>query len=162
MTVGILGPSPFHGEGPLGMIVGILMPSPFHGRDDGASFNFSSGVCSAKSIFERFKLRIRQFFHGLNARLATLRCLTCVALAAAALPPLRPPRCARCCVSCAPRLVCRATAAFLEISFNLNRNRKTVSKTLSLRPPARRHILLLTTDCPRQIQEERRVASQHG
>ena len=83
MTVGILGPSPFHGEGPLGMIVGILMPSP--------NLNFSSGVCLAKSIFERFKLRIRQFFHALNARLATLRCLTCVALAAAALPPLRPP-----------------------------------------------------------------------
>ena len=82
MTVGILGPSPFHGEGPLGMIVGILMPS---------NLNFSSGVCLAKSIFERFKLRIRQFFHALNARLATLRCLTCVALAAAALPPLRPP-----------------------------------------------------------------------
>jgi hypothetical protein len=50
-------------------------------------------------------------------------------------------------VSCAPRRVCRATAAFLEISFNLNRNRKTVSKTLSLRPP-------LLPDCYRIAQDK--------
>ena len=71
----------------------ITLPAPLR---TWLSFNFSSGVCSEKSILERFKLASSQFLHALNARLANLRCLTCVAFAAAALPPLPPPpsRCA--------------------------------------------------------------------